>query len=106
MKASEILSKAADLIEPEGKWCQHAYALTRYGIKVEANCSDAHCFCAYGAIDRLTETASEEASVMDVFKEVIGGEIEEWNDEEGRTQSEVVEKFRQAASLAKEREGA
>jgi hypothetical protein len=114
MKPSEILSKAADLIEPNGCWAQGAYALDAAGKQVGSSVDRACCFCASGAIAHasgypLGDDAAEEAEEIawDMLRRVIGrGYIEEWNDEAGRTQAEVVAALRQAASLAREWEEA
>lgn len=94
MKVSEILSKAADLIEPEGKWTKMFYE-THDGR-----------FCAYGAIDYVCH--SEYQSVRraaERLRDVIGStHIAPWNDAPERTQAEVVAALRQASTLAKEQE--
>lgn len=106
MKASEILSKAADLIEPDGAWIQGKYSTTYSGEDVSSNSPAACRFCAWGAIERAAGRHyddAEETAIRTLY-EFLGGDIEAWNDVESRTQAEVVAAMRQAASLARERE--
>jgi hypothetical protein len=98
MRASEILSKAADLIEPEGKWCQGSYSNGFGGL------------CALGAIGEvegcIVAGRDFDKSVRFLL-DVIDHEkrsVAIWNDAPERTQAEVVSAIRKAAHLAKEQE--
>lgn len=107
MQASEILSKAADLIEPEGAWMQGGYS---NGVTVVSG----SCWCAAGAVyaahgNWRDPVARDAVRVLytalnlpydDEDDDVIGA----WNDAPERTQAEVVSALRQAAHLAKEQE--
>lgn len=95
MRPYEILFKAADLIEPEGRWLQDNFA-------------DGGGFCAAGAIFYASSGISDRRNAdiaRDVFRKIIRrGNIGHWNDAKGRTQAEVVAALRQAALLAKGKE--
>lgn len=105
MKPSEILDKAADLIEPEGAWTQGTYGRDSDGKPVEL-IADAKCLCTIGAMlaadgrddfrgwpDHLASNCLRSAAEA--------GSITIWNDDEDRTQAEVVAALRQAAELAR-----
>lgn len=101
MKISEILFKAADLIEPEGAWTQGALARGADGEPVEPEDRDATCWCISGALMRLSDGQFYE--LIKPVERVIGGRIiPAWNDTKGRTQAEVVAKLREAATKAQE----
>jgi hypothetical protein len=116
MKPSEILEKAADLIEPEGKWFQGSYGAKNgkaivAGIDLARKLTDADCWCAAGAIiaaspDEYAERRANDflCRVLGVAFDVDNEGIGQWNDNDLRTQSEVVATLRKAASLAKEQE--
>lgn len=105
MKPSEILDKAADLIEPKGAWTQGWFGRDSGGREIH-RVAKAKCFCTIGAMlaaeghdgfrrwpDRL---ASE-------YLHLAAGihHIPNWNDYPARTQAEVVTALRQAAELAR-----
>lgn len=117
MLASEILSKAADLVEPKGAWYQGDFAANAEGDLVEPEDPDACRWCAAGAIhaivDEMEPIAVEAKRYLwqvlalpldkdHLYERPIGV----WNDNVHRQQSEVVSALRQAASLAKYRESA
>jgi hypothetical protein len=95
------LLKAADLIEPEGRWTQGASARDERGWKVSHHwyADEAVCFCATGAIERACLGPGR---LVDRAIDVLGmslrvSNIPQWNDAEGRTQVEVVAALRKAA---------
>lgn len=105
-KPSDILSAAADLIEPEGRWTQGVYA-RRDGRQVAIqDIEDADCFCAVGAIKRITG-----GPVSGYLTDVLNGigrrrgydHVAAWNDAPERKQAEVVAALRQAAEKAREK---
>lgn len=117
LKHSEVLSKAADLIEPEGAWTQGAQARNKRGQRVADSAKNAVCFCASGAIWRAARKAgvaglsSSGGSIINdahvALSTVINGRslsarIPDWNDAPERTQAEVVAALRQAAAKARE----
>lgn len=101
MKPSEILSKAADLIEPEGRWTQGASAHAGDGLATGACQDDAICWCLGGAIERTGYGHfSAVGDALKYFTATTGGALVSFNDAPGRTQAEVVAKLREAAALA------
>lgn len=101
MTPSEILLKAADLIEQKG-WTQGAYA--RSGeFEVSSLHREATCYCTIGAIICATgEARMLGRGVVDgtkarLFAMIGDHDIVSWNDTPGRTKEEVVEALRRAA---------
>lgn len=94
---SQVLAKAADLIEPEGAWTQDVW---RNDTRT--------CFCAEGAIAQAAGIEPARAGAHDSsrYLETAVGigrwEVPTWNDAPGRTQAEVVAALRKASALAKE----
>jgi hypothetical protein len=92
---SEVLSRAADLIEPEGAWTQGSYGRTADGSSVYYDDPNAVCFCLRGALRRVDPTGSWMEYAANHRLSAA------WNDAFGRTQAEVVSALRQASQLAK-----
>jgi len=91
-RVSDVLDRAADLIEPEGAWHQGNYVGPT-----------GDCWCALGAIMRVGNFASDINAPSIVLRRLIGEEfVADWNDDPERTQAEVVAKLREAAALARE----
>lgn len=99
-----VLERAADLIEPEGRWVQG-------DLKVYDE-AGMPCWCAIGALfaaaPNLTPVTME--PIRKRVEAVLGlspagnGDIYPlalWNDAPDRTQAEVVDALRKAAALAK-----
>ncbi len=61
MTPLETLRAARQLITDPAKWTQGEYARDADGNEVKAWSEDATCFCAYGAIQRVTEHEDSEA---------------------------------------------
>ncbi len=103
-KPSEILSAAADLIEPEGAWTQGAYARLEGGLSGYGFEPGVLCRCAvggvYGAIGGFP--AEDIASFFRHTPHESIGHFQLWNDAPERTQAEVVTALRQAAEKARE----
>ena len=109
---AEILERAADLIEPEGKWTQGAFSRDAGG-----NCDDdlvadkPACWCTLGAIAEVAHSKPNvshawigdkvEAHAYKALSALIGEDVPDWNDAPERKQSEVVAKLREAAALAR-----
>lgn len=109
LTVAEVLSRAADLIEPEGKWTQGAFIRDALGADIyeeqEADAQDAACFCLYGAIGSVVGRDPESYRDADpVLQRAIGvispSEVAKWNDTPSRTQAEVVAALRSAAVIA------
>lgn len=109
MTVSDILERAADLIEPEGRWTQDEFVRNLSGA-----CGDELgpwprgklCFCVLGAISRANhdQLVGEMtfAPVVQAMGLKFAHELARWNDAPGRTQAEVVAKLREAAAKARE----
>ena len=101
LTVADVLSKAADLIEPEGAWTRHAMARAADGSQRGARASDAVCFCVGGAIIRAANGAAYAADAVGVFRKTLPeGNVVDFNDYRDRTQAEVVAKLREAAAMA------
>ena len=106
MTVADVLDAAADLIEPEGAWCQKALGFDALGCSVGAadDIERAVCFCAAGAIWRVVgHHSSRVQAVFEQLNKATGGTggVGHWNDARKRTQAEVVAKLREAAALAR-----
>lgn len=119
MSVADVLSRAADLIEPEGAWTQGASARTADGEDLPKGVEPgAVCWCILGAIGKIVghpanrlfgmaERALDEVIPSDTIILHVGDDEDDelplaasWNDAPERTQSEVVAKLREAATLA------
>lgn len=100
MRTSEVLERAAELIERDG-WWQNAR-------------SDGHGDCAATAISRVAEGRGGcyVPAVHDPFIVALGGDkdapmvttIYNWNDVPGRTKEEVIAMLRAVAATERARE--
>lgn len=107
---SQVLDAAADLIEPEGCWAQHAYGVDADGnLLWSRGLSGAVCFCMIGAAYRASGSRSllskfERSAAITLLAASIGCErygISDFNDAPGRTQFGAVKALRKAADLAR-----
>lgn len=98
---ADVLDAAADLLEKPGAWGQGNYQ-PRSG-----------CLCTLGAISMVavghvpaawgsSSARLATAAAKTLFPSLSG--VANWNDEEGRTQSEVVAALRAAATSARQGE--
>ena len=104
--STEILNAAADLLEPDGAWCQREYARDADGYVTTPYSSNAVSWCAMGAIARTCQI-TDEASAEDFYRardrlrETLAWEgspdTADWNDATERTQAEVVAMLRRVA---------
>lgn len=94
---AEVFAAAAALIEPDGCWTQKAFALDALGQPVRSRSENAVCWCAGGAIERVSADHSLIYQTWDALERVVGGPFTAWNDEPGRTQDDVVSALREAA---------
>jgi hypothetical protein len=100
---ADVLERAADLIEPKGRWTQGADARNAAGWKTNGHDDAAVCFCAEGAIIHAAGKNPKHDAFQAVRRAIGAPWIHEWNDAPGRTQPEVVAKLREAAAVARER---
>jgi hypothetical protein len=102
MKPSEVLAKAADLIEPVGAWTQRTSYRDAKGRICEPRSPAVACRCAAGAINEACDWSYDLACPTFVrFEGFIGASTARWNDTYERTQAEVVKALRDAADLAR-----
>lgn len=106
LKPSEVLSRAADLIEPEGAWCQGGAS---NAPNREALAADATAWCGWGAIARAMNSEATHR-VFTYLDRATGGPSaiaspskwgQSFNDAPDRTQAEVVAALRKASDLAR-----
>ncbi len=104
LSVAEVLDRAADLIEPEGRWTQHWFAKGDDGGELPELSPLASCWCGVGAI--FAAAGRSEKVGAEFLTAAVGvddiGDFEVWNDAPERTQAEVVAKLREAAALARE----
>lgn len=118
---SEVLAKAADLIEPEGAWTQFVAASDAPifnkddvptdedgdEIEMDERAPEACCWCATGAIWRSApgglnvSPGDVRAIAAGYAKRVVCDNVPDWNDAPGRTQAEVVAALRAASEIAR-----
>lgn len=103
LKPSEVLERAAALIEPEGAWTRGTYSLDASGERVPPASREAACWCLYGAIDRVLagKRADPHHHPDDYLYRALGAGPADFNDAPDRTQPEVVAALRKAAELAR-----
>ena len=109
LAVADVLERAADLIEPEGRWTRGAYASDQHNDSVDTLHPDAKCFCAMGAVYRAAGASSHhKTGPLDLVRAVrthliyaTGTTMVSFNDAPERTQAEVVAKLREAAALAR-----
>lgn len=111
LSVAEVLDRAADLIEPEGAWTQLGgdddgsdgeCARDAAGFPVPATDPRASCWCLFGAIERATN--GHDTTIVRAFEWLTGkrsDDLVQFNDDEERTQAEVVAALRAAAEKAR-----
>lgn len=113
VSVADVLSRAADLIEPEGAWTQGDFARDETGFQYSDSGLTFHefpatCFCLFGALAEVAEVSDPELYrdadryLLTVVGVPFVNDVADWNDAKGRTQAEVVAKLREAAALARE----
>lgn len=105
LRPSEVLDKAADLIEPEGAWTQGTWARDASGSD-NPDPTNEVCWCGWGAIYKVAgyewpRYALEAAGFADRTVGAACGAYQVWNDAPERTQIEAVAALRKAAELAR-----
>lgn len=109
-----ILVKARKLITPKGAWTQNVFARGRTGRSVSIDSPRAVCFCAWGALERVSPEDEFDADIyracLAALDDAADGSILLFNDENGRKQKEVlaiydmaITRLRCAALIAEER---
>jgi hypothetical protein len=84
--AGQQLLQIADYIE-EHDWCQGAYR------------SSGGQVCILGAARELFSDHDQTQGMLKLFEHLGNMNVDEWNDEEGRTKEQVIDKLREVAFL-------
>lgn len=98
---ADNLRRARALIE--SGWTQKEYARGKSGRGVNELGNAPVCFCALGAIRRVTRREwdnTEEAKALRAA--ILGRDIIDWNDAPRRTQADVLAAFDKAIELAEQ----
>jgi len=98
---SETLDRAADLLEPKGRWTQHANYRSEGG-HILISGVNAASYCLVGAIDAV-ESGPVGKEAISFVSARVGVAAVAWNDAPTRTQKQVVEKLRTCAKIARQR---
>lgn len=109
MKVSEVLERAAQMIESIG-WCQSAMAVTAMGEAANLFDPGVKGICIDGALrisakDNVSGDAEESCfhvyeRCLDYIETEIDGAVWGWNDAPGRKQAEVIVALLRAAARA------
>lgn len=92
---AEILERAAQILEERG-WTQGRYGADSIDIITAGpHCAIGAIATAYGDSDKYLRSEAE--LVLAEFLGLEYGDVEPWNDEEGRTAGEVIAALRAAA---------
>jgi hypothetical protein len=106
MKIADVLDKAADLIEPEGRWCRDPFALDSAGTELlYGGHPDAQCWCALGAIEHVTGRVDQCGEDMEAAYTTVAdfvGEFELMRINFDAGQLGAVSRLREAAAEARE----
>ncbi len=99
MKTSEVLNKAADLLEPRGAWTQRCSARDAAGEEINAHSKEAVSFCAFGAINRIAKGVDYSDAVI-TLENYLGTFASTWTDKPSRRKGQVIAALRAAAAEA------
>lgn len=100
LELHEIFSKAADLVEQPGAWVQGVSSLSKTGRIVGPNNKHAVCWCAMGAIARVTKGHGSKRAIQELTYDVSSS-VSFWNDNPAQTQANVVAHLRLSAAKRK-----
>lgn len=103
LTVSNVLERAADLIEPEGAWTQNTLARSHFRSHVLPQDQNAVCWCASGAVFALAgnDIPLAKQALLQLQDHIRSNYIGGWNDAPNRAQSEVVAALRAAAVAAR-----
>lgn len=82
-------------------WTQDAYARDAAGRIVDSQSPDAVRFCCSGAIYTTEHPLRGSVDARALVGQVIGVDLEVWNDTPGRKHKEILDAFDRAIALAK-----
>jgi len=103
---ADVLERAADLIEPEGAWTRGAAARDGSYDPTSFDNREAICWCMMGAISKVAGGVRPMSDIAGQARDQLRKAIDtpwitDFNDNEDRTQPEVVAALRRAATLAR-----
>jgi hypothetical protein len=115
MLASEVLSRARELISEATRWTQGESARNDKGRSTDTLSDLAVCWCSLGAVSKVTEADPKlyhkAASYLDAVVNKQGykaktqsgfhGDVIVYNDKVGRRHKEILELFDQATAYAR-----
>lgn len=106
LKPSEVLDRAADLIEPRRAWIRGDLARDARGFLRDPLEPEATCWCVAGAIVRAAgdpDMSPYRNAIVKRLEALVspGALIWKWNDDEKRRKPQVVSALRKAAELAR-----
>lgn len=103
LSVSEVLSRAADLLEKPGAWTQGCYARDEGGKPTDMWGDDPVCFCVSASIQKVEGRHRSSAwNRFDGYTRRRGfRHMADFNDHPGRTQAEVVSALRAASEVSK-----
>lgn len=94
MTTLSILKAARELLTPEGAWTQGAWARDDTQRSVDLNDEGACSWCLMGALGRVHGSFPVPGEIIAKLRGIAAYPFNEsavdWNDTDGRTQSEVV----------------
>lgn len=109
MKTSTILKRAKKIIAKPEKWIQGTHATNRYGLTVDPDSSSARCFCAAGAVFKVTGMLGA-SGAMDALGMAATGQQKgfpvAYNDHPNRRHSQILAWFDRAIAWALKQEAA
>ena len=113
MTPLEALCGARELLSDPKKWTKGGYALSAAGENCDVLSDAAACWCLTGALARTTGNHMESGSPgslggYGILAEAIGKPerlvVSSWNDEPGRSHTEVLALLDKAIELARSRQ--
>lgn len=101
MSAEAVLRRAREILSPRGAWRPLAFARDAEGRVCPVFAPGAVSYCLVGAITLAAAGEDLTPTFRDAFKALALGEshaerviaVQAWNDREGRTQAEVLDKL-------------
>jgi len=94
---AEILKAARDLIAKPENWTVGGLARNTDGVFVSVDSCDAVCFCALGAVDKISESPEDRNAAYEALRDSLGEGrrmVATFNDE--HTHEEVLDLFSKA----------
>ncbi len=97
----DVLVKARELIATPDRWTKGAFARTEAGAIVPPDRPVAACWCAIGALRRVTGDTGYRGAFVEL-QSAADYDLPHWNDAPERTHDEVLAAFDRAIAAAGE----